>query len=149
MDETTINGKDVQLYDKDAFSDYRSQWTRKEDTTEVDLENKIAPQYEKHFPPAGEYPSEVYENCACIPIDELDLSIGDEIVFWNGPPCNENSYLKISTVQNLPPVEFHRIGKPSIMSDDHVTCHNGQPVGNLLGPIRNQVRIDCIVKINP
>lgn len=149
MDETTIDGRVVQLYDKDAFSDYRSQWTRKKEATEVDLENKIAPQHEKHFPPAGEYPSEVYENCECIPMDELDLSIGDEVLYWNGPPCNENAYLQTNTVQELPPVEFHRIGKPSIMSDDHIICHNGQPLGSLMGPIQDQVRLDFIVRVNP
>jgi len=150
-DSYEVNGRTVETYDKDAFADYRSKWTRDEEVTEVDEDNHEVPQYSKHFPSVGEYPDEVYEETGCIPVDEARerLSLGDRVVFWNGPPCNENSYLQDSIVQELPPVEYHRIEKPSIMSDEHITCHNGQKMGEMFGPIQSQVRVDCIVLINP
>lgn len=150
-DTYTVNGREVETHDKDAFSDYRSKWTRDEDATEVDVENHVAPQYSKHFPAAGEYPEEVYDATGCLPVEEVRerLSLGDRVVFWTGPPCNENAYLSDSTVRELPPVEFHRPGEESITSHDHVTCHNGQSFDDLFGPIQWQIRVDCIVAINP
>jgi hypothetical protein len=151
METYTVNGQEVESHDKDAFDDYRSNWTRDEDVTEVDEEGHVAPQYEQHFPAAGEYPDEVYEETGCIPVEEVRerLSIGDRVVFWTSPPCNENAYLTDSTVRGLPPVEFHRPGEPSFMSEDHITCHNGQALDELFGPVTWQVRVDCIVAINP
>lgn len=149
-DKVTIDGREVELYDKDAFSDYRSKWERDENVTEVDEEANVVPQYSKHFPPAGEYPDEVYEATGCIPVEEVEeqLSIGDEIVFWNGPPCNENAYLMSSTVRKIGGVEVTHGLDETVISDEHVMCHNGQKMGAMMGPIQSHVRMDCIVLIN-
>jgi hypothetical protein len=158
MSETyEVNGVEVETYDKQVFSEYRSKWTRKEEQTEVDVVNHIVPQYSKHFPDPGEYPDEVYEETGCIPHEEVldELVIGDEVLFWTGPPCNENSYLMTGIVRDLPPVKYHRIGKESIISEDHITTGAGnrkqmsKSTDGLMGEIQSDVRIDCIVAINP
>lgn len=147
-EQFTIDGTVVQTFDKDVFSDYRSKWTEAEDATEVDLENAVVPQYSKHFPEVGNYPEEVYEECLCLPVEEVrsKLSVGTRILFWTGPPCNENTYLADSTVREMPPVEHQpTIGEPPVTSDGHIKCHNGRPMGGGFGPITWTVRLDCIV----
>lgn len=150
MTETVIvNDEEVQTYDKSAFEDYRSKWTRRPDVIEVDEDEYLVPQYSHNFPPVDEYPDEIYEETGCMPVDEVQekLALGQDVIFWNGPPCNENAYLQMSIVQELPPVEYYRINKPTTMSDEHITCHNGRPMGKMFGPIQSQVRLDCIVAL--
>lgn len=153
----TVNGRKVETYDKSAFSEYRSKWTRDEDATNVDVENNVVPQYGKYFPEAGGYPDEVYEETGCMPADEFleNVSIGDTVLYWNGPPCNENAYLTTAIVRELPPVEYHRPRKPSVMSDNHFVGGSGntkqlaRASGGLFGEMTHQGRIDCVVAINP
>ncbi|UBF23066.1 hypothetical protein HCTV-16_gp83 [Haloarcula virus HCTV-16] len=115
-DSYEVNGEVVSTYDKSAFDDYRSKWTRDPEVEEVDEDNLMVPQYEKYFPAAGEYPSEVYEATGCLSPDEaLDrVSVGDTILVWNGPPTNENAYLVTGKVKRLPGFEMPRPAKDSI-----------------------------------
>lgn len=150
VDTLTIDDRTVSTFDKDVFSDYRSTWTRDEDATEVDIESRTVPQYSKHFPAVGEYPDEIYENCGCLPVDEVRdrLRVGQEVVFWTSPPCCDNAYLADSVVRELPPVEHtHTIGEPAVVSDGHIKCHNGQAFGAGFGPMTWTVRLDCIVRL--
>ncbi|AGM11940.1 hypothetical protein DNAM5_80 [Haloarcula californiae tailed virus 1] len=152
-DSYEVNGEVVSTYDKSAFDDYRSKWTRDPEVEEVDEDNLMVPQYEKYFPAAGEYPSEVYEATGCLSPDEaLDrVSVGDTILVWNGPPTNENAYLVTGKVKRLPGFEMPRPAKDSIWTDEHFQLTYGQVDrnGGLLGEMRSYERIDCVVEVNP
>jgi hypothetical protein len=152
-DSYEVNDEVVSTYDKSVFEDYRSKWTRDPDVEEVNEDTGMVPQYSKHFPAAGEYPDEVYEACGCLdPEEALErLSVGDEVLFWNGPPTNENAYLQTGTVKRLPGFEMPRPAKDSIWTDEHLEITHGQVDrnGGLFGEMLSHCRIDCIVAVNP
>lgn len=152
-DSYEVNGRVVSTYDKSAFEDYRSKWTRDPDVEEIDEENLMVPQYKKFFPAPGEYPDEVYEATGCLSPEEAleNVSVGDTVLVWNGPPTNGNSYLTAGKVKKMPPFEMPRPGKDSIMTDDHLMLTYGQVDrnGGLLGEMRSYERIDCVVAVNP
>lgn len=153
-DSYEVNDEVVSTYDKSVFEDYRSKWTRDPDVEEVNEDTGMVPQYSKFFPAAGEYPDEVYEACGCLSPDEaLDqISLGVEVLYWTGPPTNENAYLSTGYVRKLPGFEMPRPAKESIWTDDHLELGSGNNIdrgGLLSGEMKSHVRIDCIVAVNP
>ena len=149
-----VNGEVVSTYDKSVFEDYRSKWTRDPDVEEVNEETGMVPQYEKHFPPLGEYPDEVYEATGCLDHEDVEerLSLNDEVLYWTSPPTNENAYLSTGYVRSLPPWERPMMGKPSEVTHRHVELGSGNNIdrgGLLSGEMKSSARLDLIVAINP
>lgn len=153
-DTFEVNDRVVETYDKSAFEDYRSKWSRDPDVEEVDEDTGEVPQYSKNFPAAGDYPDEVYEATGCLsPGEALEaVSIGDEVLYWTSPPTNGNAYLSTGYVRKLPGFEMPRPGRDDAWTDDHLELGSGTSVdrdGILGGEMVSHVRTDCVVAVNP